>query len=194
MNMKKDFKAEEDTFEKTMGAMALVHNAKVYGKRCHGETNHTYDNKPYDVHLEMVHHYATRYSYLLEDVKSVEIACAAAWVHDVIEDCRETYNDVKFHLGKEVADIVYALTNEKGRNRKERANDSYYEGIRSTPLATFVKLCDRLANASYSQTNGGHMLDVYRNEHLVFEKQLKCDKYNPMWDELSKLLYADGIV
>lgn len=54
---------------------------------------------------------------------------------------------------EDVADIVYAVTNEKGKNRSERANEKYYQGIRENKLAVIVKICDRLANALYSKIN-----------------------------------------
>ena len=38
----------------------------------------------------------------------------------------------------------------KGRNRGERANDLYYQGIRQTKFASFIKMCDRLANIQYT--------------------------------------------
>ena len=50
----------------------------------------------------------------------------------------------------QVPEIVYALTNEKGRNRGERANDLYYQGIRQTKFASFIKMCDRLGNIQYT--------------------------------------------
>jgi hypothetical protein len=56
---------------------------------------------------------------------------------------------VKNHLDEGAADIIYAVTNDKGKNRKERAGVKYYEGIRKTPGAVFVKLCDRIANVQY---------------------------------------------
>lgn len=62
------------------------------------------------------------------------------------------------------AEIVYALTNEKGRNRSERANDKYYSDIRETPFAPFVKMCDRFANMSYSSMKNSRMIDVYKKE------------------------------
>ena len=63
-------------------------------------------------------------------------------------------------------EIAYALTNEKGRNRAERANERYYSGIRSTPYAPFVKLCDRYANISYSCNgkNDTRMRMIYQKE------------------------------
>jgi hypothetical protein len=79
---------------------------------------------------------------------------------------------VKEHLGQEAADIIYALTNEKGKNRKERANDKYYEGIKNTPGAVFVKLCDRIANVQYSKMTGSRMFEMYKKENDEFVTKL----------------------
>ena len=101
-----------------------------------------------------------------------DFALAACWTHDVIEDCRQPYNDLAANLGKPIAEIIYAPTSEKGRNRKERANDKYYEGIRNTPLASFVKVCDRLDHINYSKYHGGKMLGMYQKDHENFIAQL----------------------
>jgi (p)ppGpp synthase/HD superfamily hydrolase len=102
----------------------------------------------------------------------------ATWGHDLIEDTRVSYNDVKNHLGQDAADIIYAVTNEKGKNRKERANDKYYEGIRNTPGAVFVKLCDRIANVQYSKMTGSRMFEMYKKENDDFIVQLGWDDTN----------------
>lgn len=113
--------------------------------------------------------YVSRYGYLVAETEAdILILYASAFLHDTIEDARMTYNDVvKFlkefkgggfvlpegvrqHLEDQVPEIVYALTNEKGRNRGERANDLYYQGIRQTKFASFIKMCDRLANIQYT--------------------------------------------
>lgn len=165
----------------------LIQKAKTYALKCHNGTNHTYDNKPYEVHLQNVVDYVIKYSHLVPS-HSLEIVIATAWLHDVIEDCRETYNDVKSEVGVEIAEIVYALTNEKGKTRKERANSKYYEGIRLTQHARFIKICDRLANISYSINSGNRMLNGYRKEYNEFYNELYTTDYNEMWVELSKLL------
>jgi (p)ppGpp synthase/HD superfamily hydrolase len=118
----------------------------------------------------------------------LETVIASAWTHDTIEDCRQTYNDVKNHLGITVAEITYALSNEKGRTRAERANSKYYEGIRNTPYAGFIKLCDRLANAKYSKMNGSRQTETYRTELPHFRDELASVGFQPMWDELTELL------
>ena len=70
------------------------------------------------------------------------------------------------------AEVVYALTNDKGRTRNERAGEHYYAGIRETPYAPFVKLCDRLANMTYSfngtNASNNHMHKVYQSEWSHF--------------------------
>lgn len=165
----------------------LVIKAKRYALKCHTETNHTYDGKPYETHLQMVVDYACKYASLIDD-EALEIVLAAAWTHDTIEDCRQTYNHVKAELGIQVAEITYALTNEKGRTRRERANSIYYEGIRQIPFAAYVKLCDRLANVKYSKDNGSSMIDAYRKEHKHFRTELLVAGFQLMWDELEELL------
>jgi (p)ppGpp synthase/HD superfamily hydrolase len=167
--------------------MDLISVAKRYAIKCHHDTNHKYDGKPYSVHLQLVVDYATKYSHLIED-GMVDVVVASGWTHDVIEDCRQTYNDVKLEVGELVAEITYALTNEKGKTRKERAGSVYYEGIRKVRYADFVKLCDRLANVKYSKESGSIMIDVYRKEHAQFEKELRSDMFCSMWDELKELL------
>jgi (p)ppGpp synthase/HD superfamily hydrolase len=125
---------------------------------------------PYEFHLRMVVQVFKKFKSLIEeDHDHIELAC---WGHDLIEDCRVSYNDVKNQLGEKASDIVYAVTNEKGKTRKERANDKYYEGIRNTQYAVFVKLCDRIANVQYSKMTGSRMFDMYKQENENFMTQL----------------------
>jgi (p)ppGpp synthase/HD superfamily hydrolase len=168
----------------------LVLKAKDYAILKHFDTNHKYDGKPYEVHLELAFEFACKYVHLLPDDKTVSEVLSAVWIHDVIEDCRQNYSDVKNVLGENVAEIVYALTNEKGKNRKERANDKYYEGIRNTPFADYVKICDRLANVYYSKLHNPSLLYVYKKEHDHFKKELWNVLYKEMFDELETFLDA----
>ena len=141
----------------------------------HRSTNHMYDTYlPYEFHLRMVTNVAKQFGRLVADIcnngtgLTGEDILLGAWGHDLIEDTRVTYNDVSKQLGPQAADIIYAVTNEKGKNRKERANDKYYEGIRNTPGAVFVKLCDRIANVQYSKMTGSRMFEMYKKENDDF--------------------------
>ena len=144
----------------------------------HRSVNQTYgDGLPYGYHLDMVVQGLHDFGHLVcvreEDVLPLFFG---GYYHDSIEDARMTYNDVKKVAGSMLTEeqalmateIVYALTNDKGRSRAERAGEKYYQGIRETPYAPFVKLCDRLANITYScaGTNRDNlrMKEVYKGE------------------------------
>lgn len=170
-------------------------NSKIisFAIEAHNKTNHLYDNNPYSVHLSMVAMYAMKYIDFLPSKEAQENVLSACWLHDTIEDCRLTYNDIKSVAGEQVADIVYAVTNEKGKNRKERASDLYYFGIRNTAWATYVKFCDRLANVKYSKDTNSKMLEVYKNENEYFVNSLcpepnSRNNYKLMISELNNLL------
>lgn len=144
----------------------------------HVKTNHWYDTYlPYEFHLRMVVKVFNDFIHLLPNSNDGESSFVvsvmlAAYGHDLIEDTRVSYNDVKEVLGLQAADIIYAVSNEKGKNRKERANDKYYEGIRNTPGAVFIKLCDRIANVQYSKMTGSRMFEMYKKENPEFTKSL----------------------
>ena len=148
----------------------------------HQSVNQTYgDNLPYGFHLDMVVEGIRQYGHLV-CVSEYDVLPLffGGFFHDSIEDARQTYNDVlhiaRLHLTEEQAlmatEIVYALTNDKGRTRAERAGENYYRGIRETPYAPFVKLCDRLANTTYScsEEGGGNprMREIYKQEMCHF--------------------------
>lgn len=140
----------------------------------HRKTNHWYDEYlPYEFHLRMVAQAAKDFIHLVPDSNDGETSfrddiILAAHGHDLIEDTRVSYNDVREVLGHIPADIIYAVSNEKGKNRKERANDKYYEGIRNTPGAVFVKLADRIANVQYSKMTKSRMFEMYKKENDNF--------------------------
>lgn len=154
--------------------------ARERAHRAHHLVNQHYDRThPYGLHLDMVAGFVMEYGHqVLADPEELPALMFAAYFHDAIEDARLTYNDMmqlaKVFVGERHAvlatEIIYALTNEKGRTRAERANEAYYRGIRTTPYAPFVKMADRLANATYSQTmshkstDSHRMLDVYSRE------------------------------
>lgn len=166
----------------------IVLRAMRYGIKSHEETNHKYSKTmPYAVHLGLVFQFAVKYSYLLPKDK-LKFILAACWVHDCIEDARQTYNDVKYACGVEVADLAFALTNFRGKVRDERACDEYYVGIRDTEFATFLKLCDRLANTYFSLLSKSTMRDTYRREQEHFTEMLYVKDYDVMFKEIELML------
>lgn len=165
----------------------LYTNTYNYAKYCHTHTNHMYDNEPYFyAHVVPVVREAERYQHLVDDEHRLNFLCGAM-VHDVIEDTRESYNDVLQNTNKEVADLAYALTNEKGKNRKERANDKYYNEMKKVPYAVLIKVCDRLANFKYSLAHRSGMAEMYRKENKQFIEMLYDERFKEAFDELKEL-------
>lgn len=151
--------------------------------------NQKYDKRhPYSFHLEMVDKVAHQFQHLLKDDEEAECVFMAVWGHDLIEDARLTYNDVLQASSFEVAEIIYACTEEKGRNRAERHSDSYYAGLKANRLATYVKLCDIIANVKYSLLTNSSMYKKYKVEFEKFHTSTYRPEFDEMYDYLHRLL------
>ena len=157
--------------------------------------NQKYDGMPYSYHLYNVGAVAiTHGHYVCNFTDHILPIIFGAYFHDAIEDARVTYNDVlkiaKTFMSEAQAiiatEIVYALTDEKGRNRAERGSEKHYEDIRETQYAPFVKFADRLANTTYSVKQKSRMADIYAKEYDDFFRKLGGEKYVP--SELWKLM------
>lgn len=149
----------------------------------HDKTGCTYDGQSYSVHLLGVLRVAVRHSKLLNSIEYDDALDICA-LHDVIEDCRVSYNDLSKRFNKQVAENVYLVSCEKGRDRKER-NSKTYVNIKGHKLATFAKLCDRIANTTYSFYTGSAMYKKYQSEFSDFMVALRTNnELDPLWTEL----------
>ena len=170
---------ERTTFEQCIDRHSeAIEQIRQAAHELHRAVNQTYgQGLPYAVHLDMVASQVMSHGHeVCAGEHDVLPMVFGAYFHDSIEDARQTYNDVT-RLARQwmddeqarmAAEIVYALTNDKGRTRAERAGERYYQGIRQTPYAPLVKLADRVANMTYSATHDNadnvHMREVYRRE------------------------------
>jgi hypothetical protein len=167
---------------------SFVEKAKGFAITSHGITNQFYDNKPYWFHLQMTVDVAMKYIHLIpEDERDNVIA--GCWNHDNIENARQNWNYVKNFLNEKVANYSFYLQNNRGRDRQERADHSYYSSITNFQYALFIKLCDRIANATYSKSIGSSMYKKYQKELSEFYMNLYDGRYPEMWENLNILLY-----
>ncbi len=167
----------------------MLEKSRLYAIQQHKLVNHFYDDRPYSYHLKMVVDVANDFIHLIPEQWQIEVL-SACWLHDIIEDARETYNDVRKETNEVVADLVYAVTNEKGKNRKERANFKYYKGIRDSDFAQFIKLADRIANVKYSKLTKSSMFLKYKNENVHFTRaviDVRDNRYDTM------VMYLNGL-
>ena len=73
---------------------------------------------------------------------------ACALLHDTIEDTSATYEEIEQTFGKQIADIVYALT-----HHKDEPYDRYIQRIKQFPDAIQVKIADITDNLNDSPTS-----------------------------------------
>jgi 8-oxo-dGTP pyrophosphatase MutT (NUDIX family) len=163
----------------------LVAAAQAYAYEAHNLVNQRYAKKYlYSKHLKDVASQAIKFGPAYFEEGELCVMIALAYVHDVIEDCGVTYNDVKDALGERVANLAFALTNDKGKTRDERAGLAYYTGIIKEHGAKFGKLCDRIANVS----NAGSMKSKYKKEFRSFQDKLRHEgEYDSMWQTIKDM-------
>lgn len=164
--------------EKDMKRFAIYHHNVV----CNQKYNKTL---PYSFHLQMVADVAYKFKYLLSATEFA-YAIQGCWGHDLIEDARLTYNDIKDRFGVVVADIIFRCTEEKGKTRHERHPDKLYIELASSDLSLYVKLCDQIANISFGISQKSEMVNKYRREYPRF-KELT---YNARFDDMYRTLEA----
>lgn len=154
-----------------------IREARMVSIQAHG--NQTYDEiYPYKKHLDDVVDVLRRFGYGGKFL-------IAGYLHDIIEDTSLSYNKVKRVYGLEVAEMVYCVTDELGRNREEKKRKTLPKTA-SNPDAIILKLGDRIANIEH-----GGKIDMYAKEFEQFKGALYLNTpvdARPMWDHLEVLL------
>lgn len=144
-----------------MKALELFENTDLVRRAMqvasHAHRDQKYGDRPYVVHLADV---VSRVKTITQDPEII----AAAWLHDTIEDTQVTYSYIEEMFGKNVADMVWAVTG-VGQDRAAKMANAI-EKIARTPGAELVKSADRLANASASKEERKMKLyQRYKDEH-----------------------------
>lgn len=179
---------------------------KIHDQDCNQKYAETL---PYSFHLKCVEAQGEKFIHLIDKgvIRNDEnyrarvtyykdLVRMALASHDIIEDGRMSYNDVtrigtsyfeNSVAGEMLAEIVYCVTDEKGRNRKERKSDKYYKELSKNKLAVFVKLADISANTLFSKMTGGSMYEKYKQEFNQFKQECYIEEYKEFFDYLQKL-------
>jgi (p)ppGpp synthase/HD superfamily hydrolase len=151
--------------------------ARMVAVKAH--SNQSYDEIfPYEKHLDDVVDVLKRFGFSGKFI-------VAGYLHDAIEDDGISYNDINRHFNTEVAEMVYCVTDELGRNRKEKKEKTLPKTA-SNPDAIILKLADRIANIEH-----GGKIDMYAKEYQEFKGALFLNTPSsgrPMWEHLDKLL------
>lgn len=177
-----------------------MESIKNFAFKLHDDAGCTYgDGLAYSTHLNLANYFFKKYKYYLAPVVRIDVE-KAIWCHDTLEDCEISMQYLSDTIGQVAANIVYNISDEAGCNRKDRMLKTLPK-IGSTYESIFAKLCDRLANVSYSLNqkvgNGqSKKYDMYSEEYPTFRFFLRKNGwFKDMWDELDVLLcYSDNSI
>lgn len=164
----------------------MIKKTMIFVRDAHG--NQAYDEYPYFKHLENTYNVLIDHGFSESNNEDLPILIAS-WLHDTLEDTATSYSDLKNIFGIEVAEIVFCVTDELARNRKERKQKTYPK-IRSNSKAVIIKVADRIANVKYGVEKGNEkFIEMYRNEFEDFQKELRIYRHiDDMWNNLADLL------
>lgn len=121
--------------------MSIVSQALGFASCAHRHQVRKYTNEPYIVHCKAV-------ADILEEHTLVYRVIAAGVLHDVIEDCDVTSDELRAVFGDYVADLVIEVTDiSNGRgNRTQRKQLDREHLARTSPEGACIKLADLIDN------------------------------------------------
>lgn len=125
-----------------MDGRDLIERARAMATRAHAGQVRKYTGEPYIVHPEEV-------ARIVADAGLPAAAVAAAWLHDVIEDCEVTAEEIATEVSPEVAELVQQLTDVSrpaDGNRRIRKRLDRDRLAKASPVAQSIKLADLISN------------------------------------------------
>jgi len=140
----------------------LARLAREYGTFMH--QGMTYGGQPYEVHLEAVERI------LLDAGYSHDLWRAAAWLHDVIEDCGISRERLADEFDSDVlADIVWRVSCDPTLPSRAAKMESIY--AKTDARSAILKVADRIANLEASERGSRHA-DRYMREAAEFHRRV----------------------
>lgn len=120
----------------------IVKSAADFARAKHDGQQRKYTGEPYFTH-------PSRVAAMVDARGATDCEIAAAYLHDVVEDCGVSLHEIKERFGQEVASLVGELTNTSKASGLPRATrkEMDRERLRScSESAKRIKLCDRIDN------------------------------------------------
>jgi (p)ppGpp synthase/HD superfamily hydrolase len=145
--------------------------ALVFAKAAHEsiDQRRRYTNQPYIVHPIAV-------AEIVRSVPHSSDMIAAAYLHDTIEDCGTTREEIAAEFGDEVAELVYWLTDQSkpsDGNRRARKEIDRQHIAKAPAEAKTIKLADLIHNTVSIRELDPDFWRVYRHEKLRLLETLK---------------------
>ena len=139
----------------------LVLRAEKFARAAHqGQTRKGAAQEPYIVHLEEVAAFVARHG-------GDDIAVAAAWLHDTVEDCGVAPSEVEAQFGPEVAAVVAELTDDKSLPKPARKAAQLTHAPQKSSRAALCKIGDKWSNVgAVAHSPALHWDDARRHAYV----------------------------
>lgn len=148
-----------------------------YAIKAHDGQVRKYTHEPYIYHPVEV---AVMVGNVFPDIEVI----AAAYLHDTVEDCGKTLDEIGKLFGYRVARLVDDLTDaskpEDGNRRTRKALDRQHT-LNAHPEAQAVKVCDLLSNTASITAHDPSFSKVYMTEKAMLLQALEAQLTLPDW-------------
>ena len=101
------------------------------------------------------------------------VVLCAAILHDTIEDTETTYDELVATFGREIADVVAEVTDDKSLHWKDRKQLQIEHAAHASPQAKLIKLADKTCNLrDLAATPPPEWSDERRREYVSWSKKV----------------------
>lgn len=162
----------------------LEARAKEFATLAHERINQRrkYTNEPYINHPAAV-------AEIVRSIPHTPEMLAAAWLHDTVEDCGVSLDEIHRVFGSEVAALVECLTDVSKRsdgNRAARRAIDRAHTANASPAAKTIKLADLIDNSRNIVALDPDFAKVYLHEKRLLLEDLK-EGDPTLWAQASAL-------
>lgn len=145
----------------------LIEKARKFGSKAHSGQVRKYTGEPYFTHCESV---AEMVLHFTRDDEAI----AAALLHDTVEDCDVSIEEIAEEFGETVAEYVWYLTKPPafvGDRAKRKAHDRYR--LRLAPeVVRLIKIHDLMHNSLSIQEHNPELWETWRIEAIELLKAM----------------------
>ncbi len=171
------------------GEGALERKARLFAHDAHAGIFRKYTSEPYIVHPHNV-------AAIVRCVVHSEEQLAAAWLHDVVEDCGVAQSTITSLFGEHVSSMVHRLTHQLTKAEGNRAFRMAHERMRlggALKDTQTVKLADLIDNSStIIPYDRGFAFKTYLPEMRALLNVLKAGDTH-LWNAADKICRAAGL-
>lgn len=157
----------------------LIADAFIFASRAHAGQVRKYNGDPYITHPFAV-------AEIVRTVEHTDAMIAAAYLHDVVEDCGVTHDIIRDKFGSAVGDYVYYLSkiskSEDGNRQTRKAIDRLHYS-NAPEAAQTIKTADIIHNSSCIRTENPDFAPQYLAEQRLLLRVM--DKGNIILYEIA---------